>query len=55
MDKLESYRQLARKAPTSDLIGRRSWIAKALVTTVPLVAFSISPHSSGLASEDALP
>jgi hypothetical protein len=55
MDKLESYRQLARKAPTSDLIGRRSWIAKALVTTVPLVAFSISPPSSGLASEDALP
>ncbi len=55
MDKLESYRQSACKAPTSNPIGRRAWLAGALVTTVLLVAFSVRSLSSGLASEDALP
>ncbi len=55
MDKLESYRQSACKAPTSNPIGRRAWLAGALVTTVLLVAFSVRSQSSGLASEDALP
>jgi len=55
MNKLQSCRQLASKALTSHLVGRHSWITKAMATTVPLVAFSISLSSSGLAQDNRSP